>query len=51
MSPEQVAVLAIALADGAGIPLALGDPSLTVTSAASDALTAVAALLGVSPRR
>jgi AcrR family transcriptional regulator len=44
-SPEQVAVLAIAMVDGAGLPLALGDPDLTVASATADVLTAIAALL------
>jgi AcrR family transcriptional regulator len=43
--PERAAVLAIALADGAGIPLALGDPELTVADATADVLTAIAALL------
>jgi hypothetical protein len=38
-------VLTIALVDGAGIPLALGDPGLTVPSATDDVLTALGALL------
>jgi AcrR family transcriptional regulator len=45
MGPERAAVLGIALADGAGIPLALGDPELTVADATADVLTAIAALL------
>jgi AcrR family transcriptional regulator len=44
-SPEQIAVLAIAMVDGAGLPLALGDPGLTVASATAGVLTAIAALL------
>ena len=46
VSAEQVAVLTIALVDGAGIPLALGDPGLTVASPTAGVLTAVAALAG-----
>jgi AcrR family transcriptional regulator len=45
LGPDQVAVLTIALVDGAGVPLALGDPGLTVASATADVLTAVAALV------
>jgi len=45
VSPGQVAVLTIALVDGAGVPLALSDPGLTVASATADVLTAVAAIL------
>jgi AcrR family transcriptional regulator len=45
VSAERLAVLAIALADGAGIPLALGDPELSVAGATSDVLTAIRALL------
>jgi AcrR family transcriptional regulator len=45
VSAEQVAVLAIAMVDGAGVPLALGDPGLTVASATADVLTSVAAIL------
>ncbi len=48
LSPEQIAVLTIALVDGAGIPLALGDPSLSVSSATSDVLRSVGALLGAA---
>ena len=44
-SPDQVAMLTIALVDGAGIPLALGDPGLTVDSAIRDVLTAVRGLV------
>jgi hypothetical protein len=38
-------MLTIALAEGAGIPLALGDPRLTVDGATRDVLTAVRALV------
>ncbi len=44
-SPEKVAVLAVALVDGMGIPLALGDPEVTGAGAAQDVLTALRALL------
>jgi AcrR family transcriptional regulator len=44
--PETVAVLAIALVDGMGIPLALSDPEVTATSAVRDVLTALRDLLG-----
>ena len=43
--PDQVAMLTIALVDGAGIPLALGDPGLTVDSATRAVLTAVRGLV------
>jgi AcrR family transcriptional regulator len=46
-SPERIAVLAIALADGVGIPLALGDPELTCAGAAADVLATLARLLGL----
>ena len=42
---EKVAVLAIALADGMGIPLALGDPEITGPSAVQDVLAALRELL------
>jgi AcrR family transcriptional regulator len=45
VSAEQAAVLAIALVDGAGIPLALGDAELTVAGAIASILAALAALL------
>ena len=45
LSPERVAMLTIALVDGLGISLALGDPEMTVTTAARDVLTTLAALL------
>jgi AcrR family transcriptional regulator len=44
-SPEQVAVLAIALVDGMGVPLALSDPDITVAGAVHDALAALRKLL------
>ena len=48
-SAERVAVLAIAMTDGAGVPLALGDPELTAADATADVLTTVAALLRADP--
>jgi AcrR family transcriptional regulator len=45
VQPEKVAVLAIALVDGMGIPLALGDPAITGPGAVRDVLTALAKLL------
>jgi AcrR family transcriptional regulator len=45
LSPEQVAVLAIALVDGVGIPLALDDPAITPDGALADVLTALTDLL------
>lgn len=43
--PEKVAMLAIALVDGMGIPLALGDPEVTGADAVQDVLAALRALL------
>jgi AcrR family transcriptional regulator len=48
VSAEQAALLTIALVDGAGIPLALGDPGLTVQSATENVLAALRALLHLS---
>ena len=45
---ERIAVLAIALVDGVGIPLALGDPEITPAAAAADVLSALAELLQVA---
>ena len=45
-APERIAVLALALVDGAGIPLALGDPEVTPDSAIAGVLATLAALLG-----
>ena len=45
LSPEQVAVLTIALVDGVGIPLALDDPAITPDGALSDVLTALTEVL------
>ena len=45
VQPEKVAVLAIALVDGMGIPLALGDPEITGPGAVPDVLAALAELL------
>src|SRR5580698_9487341 len=44
LGPARGALLTIALVDGAGVPLALGDPWLTVASATADVLTALAAI-------
>jgi AcrR family transcriptional regulator len=44
-TPEMVAVLAIALVDGVGIPLALSDPEVTVPGAIRDVLAALRELL------
>jgi len=44
-APERIAVLTIALVDGVGIPLALGDPEITPAAAAADILSALAVLL------
>jgi hypothetical protein len=43
--PEMVAVLAIALVDGVGVPLALSDPEVTVPGAIRDVLAALRELL------
>jgi len=43
--PESIAVLTIALVDGVGIPLALGDPAITPDGAVRDVLAALGALL------
>jgi AcrR family transcriptional regulator len=45
LSPEQIAVLTIALVDGVGIPLALDDPQIAPDGAVADLLTALAGLL------
>jgi AcrR family transcriptional regulator len=45
LSPQRLAVLTIALIDGLGIPLALGDPEISVPAAAEDVLSTLAALL------
>lgn len=45
VQPEKVAVLAIALVDGMGIPLALGDPEITGPGAVRDVLAALTELL------
>ena len=44
--PDKVAVLAIAAADGMGIPLSLADPLITPASAARDVMTMLRDLLG-----
>ena len=45
VQPEKAAVLAIAMVDGMGIPLALGDPEITGPGAVQDVLAALAELL------
>ena len=45
LSPEQIAVLTIALVDGVGIPLALGDPEITAGGAVADVLSALSDML------
>jgi AcrR family transcriptional regulator len=47
-TPERIAVLAIALADGVGIPLALGDPDITWAGATAEILSALAGLVGMA---
>ena len=39
--PDKVAVLAVAAADGMGIPLSLGDPGITAPGAVQDVLAAL----------
>ena len=43
--PDRVAVLAVAAADGLGIPLSLGDPDITAPGAVQDVLAALRELL------
>jgi AcrR family transcriptional regulator len=43
--PDKIAVLAIAAADGLGIPLSLADPSITQVSATQDIMAVLRALL------
>ena len=50
MDPEHIAMLTIALVDGVGIPLALGDPQITTDGAVADVLSALDALLHPAPR-
>ena len=40
-APDTVAVLAVAAADGMGIPLSLGDPQITAAGAVQDVLAAL----------
>jgi transcriptional regulator BetI-like protein len=47
--PDKVAVLAIAAADGLGIPLSLADPQITPGGAAQDVMAALHDML--SPDR
>lgn len=44
-TPERIAVLTLALLDGIGIPLALGDPEITPAGANADVQSALAELL------
>lgn len=48
MPPERLAVLALALLDGLGVPLAVADPEVPTTEARGAALAALAELLRVS---
>ena len=43
--PDTVAMLAVAAADGMGIPLSLGDPEITARGAVHDVLAAMRELL------
>jgi AcrR family transcriptional regulator len=43
--PDKVAVLAIAVVDGMGVPLSLGDPDITARGAVQDVLAALRELL------
>ena len=45
VQPEKIAVLAVAMVDGMGIPLALGDPEITGAGAVRDVLAALLELL------
>ena len=45
VQPEKIAVLAVAMVDGMGIPLALGDPEITGAGAVRDVLAALRELL------
>jgi hypothetical protein len=49
LDPERIAVLTIALVDGVGIPLSLGDPQITTHGAVDDVLAALEALLNPTP--
>jgi AcrR family transcriptional regulator len=44
-TPERIAVLTLALLDGLGIPLALGDPEVTPDAATAEVRSALAELL------
>ena len=45
LSPEQIAVLTIALVDGVGIPLALDDPEIAGNGTVADVLSALTDML------
>jgi AcrR family transcriptional regulator len=45
LSPEQIAVLTIALVDGVGIPLALDDPEIAGNGTVADVLSALSDML------
>ena len=47
LAPGRIAALTIAMADGLGIPLALGDPEVSFAGATADVLAALAGLLGL----
>jgi AcrR family transcriptional regulator len=44
-SPGRLAVLILALLDGVGIPLALGDPEITTDATTADVMSAIAEML------
>jgi AcrR family transcriptional regulator len=50
VDPERVAVQAVALCDGVGMPIALGDPAVPPSAALDLVLDALAAVLGYHPR-
>jgi AcrR family transcriptional regulator len=49
VSPDDLAVVALSLVDGMGMPIALGDPRLDKAAAETLVLRALALLLGTSP--
>jgi AcrR family transcriptional regulator len=49
-SPAETAVVALALLDGLGVPLAVADPAVPPENAAEIALAALAELLRIHPR-
>lgn len=47
LEPDRVAVLLLALLDGLGMPLAIGDPAVTFDEARDGALAALSTMLGL----